>query len=784
MPKEFLNIVKVCDQILKYSIYALVALLPILFLPWTSDVLDFNKQTAVVFIIFIGLFSWMIKVLVSGGFRANLNKTHIAVLVLFLVLLASTVFSQAKYLSFWGSQKMISDALLSVISLIILYFLISNSFSKAEIFLSVVIFALSGILTAAFGMFQLFGLFTLPFSFAKIASFNTIGSVGSFGFFIAILLPILIILEICASKPWLKIILGAGIAISAVSLVLINYPVVWWMILVSSALVVLFGALRRDIFDLRWLGLAIFFLILALFFLILKPQISVPSRPIEVYLNQQATFDVALKTLKNNPILGSGPGTFAFDFAKYKKIDFNQGQLWNVRFDAGSSKILTLLATTGILGLFAFLALMAVIIFYIINFIFSGMDSKESRADDNYFWLLTGGIAVAFVSEAIGYFLYTTSFSLDFIFFFLIACFVGLISKKKEYQLSPSSFLTLGVTFIFTLFFIFGLGLLILQGQRYLAEVNYFKGAVVFASGQKNEGLAMLESAVSQNPNSDVYFINLSQAYLSKLADEVNRKDIPETDKSANIQILFNNAINAAKITTDLNPNDAGNWSARGFVYQNLISLGIEGMDEWAIKSYDQAIVLEPNNPYYPVQKGIVYMAKASTLNKTATSEKAGLLSKAEEQFNKAIQLKSDYSSARFQLASLYQEQGKTDQVIPTLKEAQKYAPNDVGLIFQIGLLYYQGKDYEKAKIELEKILYLNPNYANGLYFLGLSYAKLGQKSSAIDIINKVLVLNPDNAEIKKVLDNIKNDKNPLDGIEQQNPPQEPVKEIPEKTKK
>jgi tetratricopeptide (TPR) repeat protein len=107
-----------------------------------------------------------------------------------------------------------------------------------------------------------------------------------------------------------------------------------------------------------------------------------------------------------------------------------------------------------------------------------------------------------------------------------------------------------------------------------------------------------------------------------------------------------------------------------------------------------------------------------------------------------------------------------------------------VGLIFQIGLLYYQGKDYEKAKIELEKILYLNPNYANGLYFLGLSYAKLGQKSSAIDIINKVLVLNPDNAEIKKVLDNIKNDKNPLDGIEQQNPPQEPVKEIPEKTKK
>lgn len=772
MAKESSLVVRVSEIILKYSIYVLVFLLPILFLPWTSDMLDFNKQTLLVLFVSIALFSWITKVLVSGKFSANLNKTHIAVLVLFLVSLISTLFSLDKYGSFWGWPRVTSESLLSLIGLAILYFLISNAFLKKEIITSVILLVTSSLLAGLLGVFQLLGLF-LPFDFAKSASFNTIGLVGSLGIFLAVFLPLLIILEIFAKK-WLKIVIGVAIAITLVALIVINYSIIWWVILAGMALVLAFAMLKRDVFDLRWLGLPMFFLVLALFFIILKPQISVPLRPIEVFLNQSASFNIVLQTIKERPILGSGPGTFVYDFSKYKNTDLNQSALWNIRFDGAGSKILTVLATTGILGLVAFLALLAMVVFYGARFVLS----KQAEKNDNFLWIITGGVLIALIAQTIVYFLYNSNLSLDFVYFFLLAAFIGLSSERKnDYTLSPSSFLTLGVTFIFTLFLIFGLGLLILDGQRYLAEVNYFSGQTALASGNLDQGINKIESAVRANPNSDIYLLGLSQTYLSKISGLINKKDLSDEEKK-NIQVLINNSINAAKISTDVSPNNVTNWSIRGSVYQSLIGV-VPGAEDWAITSYDSAIKLEPVNPYYPTQQGIVYMGKASLLAEDKAAEKNQILEQARAQFEKAVQLKSDYSSARFQIAMVYQAQGKTTEELQALEDAKKSSPNDVGLAFQIGIVYYQQKDYQKAKTELERALGLNPNYANAIYFLGLTYDKLGLKDQAIIQISKVSELNPNNAELKKVLDNLKAGKSALDGIEQQTPPEVPVKEEP-----
>ncbi|MEK7540931.1 MAG: tetratricopeptide repeat protein [Patescibacteria group bacterium] len=775
MAKESSLIVRVSEIISKYSIYALVFLLPILFLPWTSDMLDFNKQTLLVLFASIAMFSWIAKVLISGKFSANLNKTHIAVLVLFLVSLISTFFSLDKYGSFWGWPSATSGSLLSLIGLTIFYFLISNAFSKKEVITSVILLAVSGLLAGFLGVFQMFGIF-LPFNFAKTTSFNTIGLASSLGLFLAVMLPLLIVLEIFTRK-WLKIVFGGAIIITLTALVLVNYLTIWWVVLAGMFFILLFAMLKKDIFDLKWIGLPMFFLVLSLFFIILKPQISVPARPIEVFLNQQSGFNIALQTIKDRPILGSGPSTFVLDFLKYKNINFNQSALWNIRFDGAGSKILTVLATTGILGIIAFLALLAAVAYYGIKF----MMSKQGKKEDGGFEIAAVGIFVGFIAQTIAYFFLNSNLSLDFLFFFLIAAFICLSSEnKKDYTLSSSSFLTLGITFIFTLFLIFGIGLLILDGQRYFAEVNYFNGKTVLASGNLEQGTTKIESAVKANPNSDIYLSELSQVYLLKIGSLINKKDLSDEDKK-NIQVLINNSINAAKIVTDVSPNNANNWSVRGFVYQNLIGI-VPGAEDWAITSYDSAIKLEPISPYYPTQKGIVYMKKSSLLEEDKASEKNQFLEQAKEQFEKAVQLKSDYSSARFQIAMVYQAQGKTTEELQTLEDAKKSSPNDVGLAFQIGIVYYQQKDYQKAKIELERAVELDPNYANAIYFLGLAYDKLEQKSQAIVQISRVSDLNPDNGYLKKVLDNLRTGKSALDGIEQQAPPEVPVEEAKSET--
>ncbi|MDP2741124.1 MAG: tetratricopeptide repeat protein, partial [bacterium] len=779
MPKNSL-FVKACEMITKYSIFSLVFLMPVFFLPWTTDLFDFNKQALLISLVFIALFSWMIKALASGSLSININKTHIAVLVLFFVYLIATFFSQDKGGSFWGWPRATSESLFSLIGLVIFYFIVSNVFSKKEIYTSVIILASSCLLATLVGFLQLLGLFVLPFNFAKSTSFNTIGSVGGLGFFVAVLLPLFLSLIICSEK-WFKIVFVTGTILSFIFLLFINYYIVWWLVLVGSALFVLFGMLKREILNLRWLSLAIFFLVLALFFIILNPQLPVPARPIEIFLNQKATLDIVASTIKESPIFGSGPGTFVYDFSKFKNASFNQGSLWNVTFNKGSSKVLNLTATTGILGILSFLALIGVVLFYGVKFMLRQKQSKsapaEEKKENNRFLILTGGILVCFIVQTVGYFLYNSNLSLDFLYFFLLASLVGLFfGERKTFSLDPSSLLNLGVTFVFTIVFIFGLGILILGGQRYVAEVNYFLGESALALGNIDQGIQGIEKAVSLNSGSDIYLTELSQLYLSKIAVVNNDSKLSKEEKTKTLQLLVQNSINASKIATDVSPKNVSNWSVRGYVSQNLIGV-IDGVDTLALNSYDEAIKLDPNNPYYPNQKGIIYITKASILAKDKTAEKEQVLAQAKEQFDKAIQLKSDYAAARFQIAMILKGQGKTDQAIAALKEAIIYSPSDVGLSFQTGLMYYQEKDFDKARVEFERTVSLSPNYSNGLYFLGLSYSELGRKTEALERFSKVAELNPENQEVAKIINNLNAGRSPLDGISEEVPPQAPIEE-------
>jgi len=58
-------------------------------------------------------------------------------------------------------------------------------------------------------------------------------------------------------------------------------------------------------------------------------------------------------------LLGSGFGTYAVDFSRWKQITFNQNQdIWNLTFSQSSNFIFELLTTTGVLGLCAYIFLL------------------------------------------------------------------------------------------------------------------------------------------------------------------------------------------------------------------------------------------------------------------------------------------------------------------------------------------------------------------------------------------------------------------------------------------
>ena len=124
-------VLKLCDIVTKYSIYVLVFLMPIFFLPQTTGILGFNKQAILILLVFVSFFALMLKVLISGRVEINKSFVHIAAGALFLVYLLATIFSVYRYGSFWGLPQQISESMITVICLLVFYFLVSNIFWMA-----------------------------------------------------------------------------------------------------------------------------------------------------------------------------------------------------------------------------------------------------------------------------------------------------------------------------------------------------------------------------------------------------------------------------------------------------------------------------------------------------------------------------------------------------------------------------------------------------------------------------------------------------------------------------
>ena len=774
MATNILKRTNIFDLISKYSLYILVFLFPIFFLPWTASATSFNKQALLLALVFISVFAWTMKILTSSKAKFSLIFLHIPVAAFFLIYIVATIFSSWRFGSFWGRPLSDSASLLTLIGLLLFYLLLSNAFEKKEIFYSAVALGASSFLAILYGILQLFGRFVVPFSFTQNASFNTIGSVNSLGLFAAVMIPLFVVLAM-TNKRVLRALFIIALIASMVLLAMVDFSSAWWVVVAGSAALLIIGMQKRNVFENGWLIVPMLFLAIALLFNFFNIQIPTDaSRSLEIHLAQRPSWVIGWETIKQNPILGSGPGTFVYDFAQHEKAEwFNEGNFWNVRFESAGSKLANLLATTGVLGLLSFLAVSALALFYGIKLLFFG--KKEEQEGGPNMWLLGAGIFVSFVALITGYALFRSSICLEFLFFLFIGSLVALIStEKKEIKLKPSSWINLIVTFAFTVVFIFGLGLLILEGQRYAAEVEYKQGITAWAKGDSDLALQKMESAARTSPQNEIYWRELAQVYLRKVNIDAGRTDLSQPQKNQRIQIFVSNSIAAAKAATDTNPANVANWSVRGFIYQNLLGT-VEQVGEWALDSYSKAQELEPSNPYYPTQKGVVYLSTASFFSEG--EERQERISSAKREFREALGLKSNYAPARFQLAAAFQMESNIEGAIAELEEAKRIAPFDVGVAFQLGLINYQQGNYDSAQQELERAVGVDPNYANALYFLALVYDRQGMTGEAAEVMERVAELNPNNALVRKVLGNLNQGRSALEGLTQ--PQEAPIKESP-----
>ena len=766
----------ILEKIFRFSIYILAGLIPLWFLPITQDVLNFQKQMLLLVLVIVAVVAWFAKTVSEGELNIRLSWLHIPVLVLVLVTAISTATSIWFYGSFWGWPLNVSDSFLTIFVFALLYFLISGIVQdNKELSKVFSIFIVSSIIAGIYAILQLYNIFIIPFQFAKVATFNTIGSTNIVAILAATLLPLTLVMAF-ALKEHKRIFYILTVLLLAIML-LINFSNAWIVLIAGLLVLLTFGIWNlKKVMEFGWISFPTALLIIALFFLVFRFSLpGTPAVPVEVSPSRGAEISMLKNVLQKSPIFGTGPGTFVYDYAKYHQLNLNQTIFWGTRFVSGASEILDWFVTKGILGGLAFVAL-------IITAIVLTFRMLLKPNEDSFSWMIQLGILASFVGITVAQIVYYSNFTLLLLFWLLLGGLgMFVVKSQKKISIAPPSFLSIVSSFIFLLVLILGVGFILVGGQKYIAEVQYLRGSQLVSKGQTDNGITKILSAVKLNPSVDFYWRNLSQLYLSQLPKIQADKSLSDEQRKQQIQITVDKSTSAVNQAVAINPANVENWNVRGFVYRSLI--GAQGADIFAIESYNKAHDLEPSSPFSFTELGRVYLAQAQSLTgqRDTADRQEEALNNALEALNKAIELKSDYAPAHYLIALVYSQQGKSDQSIAKLDDTAKVAPNDVGLAFQLGVIYYQKNQFNKAQYHLERAKALNSDYANARYMLGLVYDKQGQENKAIEEFTKVLELNPDNDQVKKILDNLNDGEPALTGIQTTQPP---IQENPSEIKK
>ena len=113
----------------------------------------------------------------------------------------------------------------------------------------------------------------------------------------------------------------------------------------------------------------------------------------------------------------------------------------------------------------------------------------------------------------------------------------------------------------------------------------------------------------------------------------------------------------------------------------------------------------------------------------------------AEREFKRAIELNSNYASARFWHGEFLMMQGRFSEAFREMNLALKLDPVSLIINSGFGLLYYFARQPEKAVRQARKTLELDPNFAHAHSVLGGAYAYLNKFPEAIAEIEKAVEL-------------------------------------------
>ncbi len=683
------NIAIISVKIIQIGLVLLAFLIPIFFLPTTSEFYNFNKTTLLIVGAFFLFFVWGARM--AAERKVQMTRTPLDVpLLLFLgAYILATIFSLDPIISFLGWHPAFFGSLPSVAALVVLYFLATTHLNSTYRQAMLMAFAVSATLLALSSIAYYFGHPFVGQIWAQAREWTAAGDINKLAAFLAISIPLTLSLALLTTDSIRRYTSYTLTALQIVAFALIN-SLFGYIILVIAALFVIL-LLPRLVFkqeDKAVMGGLVVLLVAFLVLVnvsgagnaVLKPLISGDNTAVSLNkplkLPLAAAWQTSAQALANRPVFGSGPSTYGLIFPSFKPIalnSINDNNVWNVRFDEAGSGVLGFLATVGVAGAIALL----VIVFFIVRSIFTVSSGTTSNHNRNSFVLLQA----ALIGSLVSWFVFDVSAITGMAFILLAAAFYTVLrdvgsNEAGEITLQLVALKSGAIRAVETgptankpnslawVFFVPGIilfvAILFYTWTTYRAEFFYQRAIASSVQNQGRDTRDNLVAAINANPYRDTYHRALLVTDLA-LARSLSQQGNLNEDQQNTLLALLREAIDQGRIATGYEGRGLGsfqikkspgtaslnvaNWESIAVVYANIGGQLRNDAVVHAINTYSQAIRLDPTNPRLYEALGNGYLG-------------IGDVDNAVRNYELSVSSKFDFASGHYSLAQAVRQKG------------------------------------------------------------------------------------------------------------------------------
>lgn len=731
------------DAVTRWILLSFLVLLPFFFIPIRGVDLSFAKGFFLSIVVLISFLLFMISRLIDGKILKINKDVAIAVSGVALVTIISIVTSPVLRDSLFSDDFAMTSGIVTlslVLWSLLVGFLVRNPSTQSKMYFifggTVVLFELFHIARIATG-----GAFLSPY-FASITS-TLVGSWTDLTILTAIVaLMSFVTLDYASLGKAGKYIVASIGTLSLLFTLLGKESSIW----------IAFGVASMSFFVMRMIEISKKGVrtipYISLMMVIVSSIFLVASGPINSFIENKigvsenevrpsfaSTVFVFEKEFSSSPIFGSGVGRFDIAWQENRPSNVvSDLNFWNTRFQMGSSYVGTFVVMTGILGV------LAMISFY--YFIFRSCRKSVAKifagASGEFGYRVWQNLVLVIFTLTL-LLLYIPGILPMVVIFTLI----GFLSSSNINDIDgvESSWNFMKDTRIVFAILISGIALCIAgvfliysATARALSEISTTRANIALAQGDTSSAEQYLSFAVSTSVTDRTYRL-LSSVGMQELSKLLNNQSISTDVMSAEAKRIYEVIESSTLSAINYDKDNSENWIFTGRLYTTLMNFSIEKAGDNAIYSFDQARLVEPNNPAIDLYRADVYIANKD-------------YEMAEQVVRSSLLEKPNFISAYMYLIGIEKIKNNTEGALDVAREMVIAIPTSSEAYVELGVLLYEAGYTVDALSAFKQAFVLSPRSITIAYDIALLSLKIGDSETARNIYEQLLKVLPNDEAV------------------------------------